>query len=240
MSVEDDESDLKNFEAVRSYLTTTWLLGSAQSPTAEKLRETYFHVIQEMLDGSQEEYPDVDLELVWAETFERLKVGVPPILVHQNNRQRMREIMRVFRRSAVKRFEMFPGAKEAMVALKAHDIRIGIISDAQTAYVESEMERLAILPLVDCFLVSAHFRIRKPGMQFFKEGLRGVGARPEEAVFVGDDMFRDIFGAKRAGMRAIYKPSEYGCSFYGDWVPDEVVTDFWKLPALFGIPAKSG
>ena len=127
-----------------------------------------------------------------------------------------------------------------MVALKAYNIRIGIISDAQTAYVESEMERLAILPLVDFFLVSAHSRIRKPGMQFFREGLRGVEARPEEAVFVGDDMFRDIFGAKRVGMRTIYKPSEYGCSFYGDCVPDEVVTDFWKLPELFGILAKRG
>ncbi len=239
VSVEDDESDLRNFEAVRNYLTTTWLHG-AQCPPAEELRETYFRVIQEMLDGSREEYPDVDLELVWAETCERLKIGLPPILIHQNNRQRMREIMRVFRRSAVKRFEMFAGAKEAMVALKAHNIRIGIISDAQTAYVESELERLQILPLIDCFLVSAHFRIRKPEMQFFNEGLRGVGARPEEAVFVGDDMFRDIFGAKRVGMRTIYKPSEYGCSFYEGCVPDEVVTDFWKLPELFGIPAKSG
>ena len=102
-----------------------------------------------MLHESTEEYPDVDLELVWARTFERLKIGLPAILIHQGNRQRIREVMKVFRQSAVKRFEMFAGAKEAMTALKAHNIRLGIISDAQAAYVESGLERLEVLPLID-------------------------------------------------------------------------------------------
>ena len=77
VSVEDDESDLKNFEAVRNYLTTTWLLDSTQYPPAEKLRETYFHVIHEMLDESREEYPDVDLELVWARLLSDLRSECP-------------------------------------------------------------------------------------------------------------------------------------------------------------------
>jgi putative hydrolase of the HAD superfamily len=238
VSVEDDEGDLGNFSAVRDYLATTWPSSGGQLPSAEELRGKYFSIIREMLKRSKEEYPDVDLEAVWAETLERFRIGPPGILIYEENRRRMREVLRIFRRSAVRWFEIFEGAREAISTLKAHNIRIGIISDAQTAYVESELKQLEILPLVDCFLVSARYGIRKPERSFFEWGLREVEAEPQEAVFVGDDMFRDIFGAKRVGMRTIYKPSEYGRSFYGTSAPDEVVTDLRLLPQLFGIPAK--
>lgn len=92
---------------------------------------------------------------------------------------------------------------------------------------------------IDCFLFSAHFRLRKPDRRFFDYGLKRVGARPEEAVFVGEDMFRDIFGAKQVGMHTIYKPSEYGSSFYGACTPDEVITDLMRLPKLFGIQGQT-
>jgi putative hydrolase of the HAD superfamily len=240
VSVEDDEGNLKNFEKVRNYVTTTWVTSGRGFPSAEELSKTYFSVIQEVLARSKEEYADVDLELVWAEVLERLKIGLPSVRIDDSRREKVREILKIFRRSALKRFGVFEGAYEAIKALKAHHFQIGIISDAQTVYVQSELERTGMLPLIDCLLISAHFSFRKPDRNIFEWGLKRLEARPEEAVFVGDDMFRDIFGAKRVGMRAIYKPSEYGCSFYGDTVPDEVVTDFWKLPELFGIPAKSG
>jgi putative hydrolase of the HAD superfamily len=239
VSVEDDEGDLKNFETVRNYAMAKWPSVGTEFASAEELKETYFSVIQGMSEGSKEEYPDVDLEVVWAQTFERLKIGPPTILIYDQNRRRMREVLKVFRQSALKRFEVFEGAIEVIKMLKNHNYRTGIISDAQMAYVESELERLEILPFIDCFLVSAPFRFRKPDRRFFEWALRKVQVQPEDAVFVGDDMFRDIFGAKQIGMRTIYKPSEYGQSFYESCVPDEVVTDFRKLPELFGISMKS-
>ena len=240
VSVEDDEGDLKNFEAVRNYIATTWLSSRRDFASAEELRKSYFSVIQQRLEASREEYADVDLELVWAEVLERLKIGLPSILIDESGRKRIGQILKIFRRAALKRFEVFEGVQEAIKTLKSHDFRIGIISDAQIAYVQSELERTEILPLIDCLLISTHFSFRKPDRHIFEWGLGRVEARPEEAVFVGDDMFRDIFGARQVGMRTIYKPSEYGCSFYGACVPDEVVTDFRTLPELFGIPTKSG
>lgn len=234
--VEDKEDDLKNFERVRNYVAKKWPSAGADLASPGRLREEYFKVIQEMLQESREEYPDVDLELVWDKTFARLGIKIADLLfLHDRFRKRLREILKVFRRSAVRRFEVVEGAVETIKTLKAHDIRIGIISDAQLGYIESELERSGILPFIDYFLFSSEWRYRKPDRRFFEWVLERLAVRPEEAVFVGDDMFRDIFGAKRVGMRTIYKPSDYGQSFCEGCSPDEVVTDFRKLPEMFGI-----
>ncbi|MCD8010800.1 MAG: YqeG family HAD IIIA-type phosphatase [Lachnospiraceae bacterium] len=49
------------------------------------------------------------------------------------------------------------------------------------------------------FLCNAH----KPAAAGYREACQIMGVRPEEAVFVGDQLFTDIFGANRAGIRSI-------------------------------------
>lgn len=45
--------------------------------------------------------------------------------------------------------------------------------------------------------------IGKPAPAFFLRALREIGARPEEAAMVGDDIVTDIGGARACGMRGI-------------------------------------
>ncbi|MCD8330647.1 MAG: YqeG family HAD IIIA-type phosphatase, partial [Lachnospiraceae bacterium] len=49
------------------------------------------------------------------------------------------------------------------------------------------------------FLCDAH----KPAAARYRRACQIMGVRPEEAVFVGDQLFTDIFGANRAGIRSI-------------------------------------
>jgi putative hydrolase of the HAD superfamily len=236
VSVEDDEYNLKNFEKVRDYVITNWLKSKADNfPSAEDLREMYFSVIKEIYEESKEMYPDIDLEVVWAETFERLKIEIPTFILYYNHKEKLRSILAIFRESAIKHFEVFEGTIDAIKAIKSHNIKIGIISDAQIGYIEAELKRMDIFHFIDCFLFSADFRFRKPDRRYFEWGLRRLGLNPDEAVFVGDDMFRDIFGAQQVGMHTIFKPSDHTCSFYEGCNPDEVVVDFRKFPELFGI-----
>jgi len=43
----------------------------------------------------------------------------------------------------------------------------------------------------------------KPGVPFFKEGLKALGLAAEEVVMVGDDVVSDVGGAQKAGVRGV-------------------------------------
>ena len=47
------------------------------------------------------------------------------------------------------------------------------------------------------------YKAGKPSGRGYMKGVKMMGIRPEEAVFIGDQLFTDIYGAKRAGIRNI-------------------------------------
>ena len=61
----------------------------------------------------------------------------------------------------------------------------------------------------DYVLTSALLGVKKPDPKIFKEALDHFGILPEEAVYVGDDLFNDIYGAKSLGLRTIHMEKGY-------------------------------
>ncbi len=49
------------------------------------------------------------------------------------------------------------------------------------------------------FIENAH----KPGVKNYKKAMELIGCTEKNALFVGDQLFTDVYGAKRAGMRTI-------------------------------------
>ena len=43
----------------------------------------------------------------------------------------------------------------------------------------------------------------KPGVPFFKKGLKALCLSPEEVVMVGEEMVSDVGGAQKAGIRVV-------------------------------------
>ena len=63
-----------------------------------------------------------------------------------------------------------------------------------------------------CDTVGVPYVVRagKPGKRGYMEALRKCGARPEEALFFGDQIFTDIWGANRAGIDSVLvKPVDF-------------------------------
>ena len=44
---------------------------------------------------------------------------------------------------------------------------------------------------------------KKPSPKYYKEAMTRLGVKPEETTAIGDQVFTDVFAAKRAGMRTI-------------------------------------
>jgi putative hydrolase of the HAD superfamily len=52
---------------------------------------------------------------------------------------------------------------------------------------------------------------------------------PENALYVGNDMYHDIFGAREAGMWTVMFDSDQGRKAHPGCVPDYTIADFRDL-----------
>ena len=63
-----------------------------------------------------------------------------------------------------------------------------------------------------------------------------VGVPAENAGYVGNDMHRDIFGAREAGMKTVMFDSDQGTKSYLDCAPDFTITDLRDLLKILDLP----
>ena len=128
-----------------------------------------------------------------------------------------------------------PSVPDLLRALHERGLQVGVLSN--TSWPRSRHEQIfardGVLDLIDAAVYSSEIPYAKPHPEAFRAALDAVGvAEPAKAVYVGDRLFDDIFGAKRAGMRAVLVPH----SDIPEWQigsqlaePDAVVGDLTEL-----------
>jgi predicted HAD superfamily phosphohydrolase YqeG len=57
---------------------------------------------------------------------------------------------------------------------------------------------------MDAPVLRAHGMVRKPRLKFFDQVINLFDAKPAEIAMIGDKLFADIWGAKRAGMVTVW------------------------------------
>ena len=114
--------------------------------------------------------------------------------------------------------ELFP-------LLRTAGIKIGVLSN--TMWPRSAHEQVfirdGVLELIDGAVYSSEIDWTKPHPEAFRAAMRAVGVtEPAGCVFVGDRPYDDVYGAKRAGMRAVLVPNS-DVPAYREAEPDAVV-----------------
>lgn len=98
------------------------------------------------------------------------------------------------------------GAAEAIPALAAAGIKLGIISDTGLTpgrVLLQFLERDGLLQYFSAATFSDQTGVAKPHPRMFEETLAALRVRPEQAAHVGDMPRTDVAGAKNAGMMAV-------------------------------------
>lgn len=96
--------------------------------------------------------------------------------------------------------ELRPGVKEMLDGLKARGYRMGVISNNASLYnVFNVLEQYGIRDYMEDVTVSSITGYRKPHPELFRISMRQMRCKPENCVYMGDTVSRDIIGAKRAG-----------------------------------------
>ena len=98
--------------------------------------------------------------------------------------------------------KVLPDAIETIRELSHRGYKLAIISNT-TSSIEAPqlLDDLGITDLFKCVLLSATFGKRKPHPSMFLEAARQMGVKPENCAYIGNDVTRDLVGARQARFR---------------------------------------
>ena len=97
-----------------------------------------------------------------------------------------------------------PGFRELVTALRKAGISIGVGTD-MTAYIQyKKLEKLDVLREMSFIVTSEEAGVEKPSSPFFRLCVEKAGCAPEESVFIGDNMRKDVEGACSAGLHGMW------------------------------------
>ena len=99
-------------------------------------------------------------------------------------------------------FEMYDDVPEALTALRARGLKLGLISNSHRC-LTSFQSHFDIEGLMSVTVSSAEFGVMKPDPRIFQEALERMDVPASRAVMVGDSLAHDVIGARQAGMRAV-------------------------------------
>lgn len=127
----------------------------------------------------------------------------------------------------------FPDAGPTLRRLRDAGLRIGLLSNTHWPrhFHEHFLERDGLADLIDARLYTSDMDHVKPDRRAFEQALAALDvSRPDEAVFVGDRLYDDVWGAQQAGLRGVWIRNDHTPRH--DVEPDGVIEHLGELPEL--------
>lgn len=120
----------------------------------------------------------------------------------------------------------FPGVYETIQLLKESGFKLGIVTTKRPDVVEMGLGLTKLKPFFDSIITFADVTHTKPNPEPVQKALDALGARPEEAIMVGDN-YHDILagknaGTKTAGVAWALKGRDYLQTFGPDYMLDSI------------------
>ena len=153
-----------------------------------------------------------------------------------------RELGRLLERvSGASSYRPVQGVAQALGALRAHDVRLGIVSNRGSRSGWMTMRHLEHSGLASFFTPAAiawsdEVGCNKPDPEIFLAALRGLGVPPQRAAHVGNNRLADVLGARRLGMMTV-RYAGVGDSDGAGPEADAVIEHYDELPAVMGVAA---
>jgi putative hydrolase of the HAD superfamily len=131
-----------------------------------------------------------------------------------------------------------PDAGPMFERLHALGLRVGVLSNTiwPRAWHVEFFERDGVYDLIDGDVYTSEIPWTKPSPRAFRAAMDAVGVRdPARCVYVGDRLYDDVWGAQRAGLRAVHIPlssipmEQVG---HSQGTPDAVIDTLAVLPDL--------
>ncbi|MBU7018000.1 MAG: HAD family hydrolase [Theionarchaea archaeon] len=98
--------------------------------------------------------------------------------------------------------EIFPDVIATLDMLMSKGIKTGIISNGYEEEIHEICKMVDIKTYFDVIIGVDTIKKRKPASEIFMHALERISVKPEEAIYVGNSMEYDYYGAERVGMHS--------------------------------------
>jgi putative hydrolase of the HAD superfamily len=193
-----------------------------------EVRDLYFQKMKEQQKSSPEPYPEFDGVGIWRAIVEEHQSDFTRALPPEKRAQMPLFLAEMYRGISRRRLRLYPFVRDTLDTLRER-FPLGVVTDAQSAYARAELQQVGILEYFHPIIVSGDYGFRKPDHRLFQAALEGMGVDAAHTLFVGNDMHRDIYGAREAGMITVMFDSDQGTKVHLDCVPDYTITDYREL-----------
>ncbi|MBA3468253.1 MAG: HAD family hydrolase [Herpetosiphonaceae bacterium] len=161
----------------------------------QKLRHEFFSLMRQIRRASPERHPEWDGGVVFGTLLRALGYAGEAGFIT--------EVAQLFRVLSMRRLGLFSDTLPLLQHLHGR-YRMGLISDAQRCFLEPELAEVGLSQFFDHIVVSSDYGYRKPDPRLFAQALAAFEVPPDQAVFIGDNLLRDVSGAVAARIPAIW------------------------------------
>jgi putative hydrolase of the HAD superfamily len=201
-----------------------------------EVQDLYFQHLKEQQRSSPEAHPEYDAAKIWQAIIDEHQTDFTRALPAEKLAQLPLFLAEMTRGIARRRLRLFPHVRSVLAVLQSR-FPLALVTDAQSAYARGELHRVGLLDYFDPIVVSGDHGFRKPDRRLFQLALDGLGVPAAQTLYIGNDMHRDVFGAREAGMPTVLFDSDQGTKHFRDTAPDHTITDWRELLTILGLPA---
>jgi putative hydrolase of the HAD superfamily len=140
--------------------------------------------------------------------------------------------LNVFFKDYIDTLELRAGAKK-LIKQAAEQCKVALISNFTHApVIYSSLRKTGINTFFNVVVVSEENGWRKPSSHIFQDALKRLQIQANQAVYIGDSPIEDIKGAKQAGLKTVFVPSQFNTLkdlFDSQQKPDFIAKDLQSI-----------
>src|SRR6202140_5138707 len=92
---------------------------------------------------------------------------------------------------------VFPGAHDAIDALKAHGVKLALVTNGAAGIQRAKVERFALTHRFDHIQIEGEHGFGKPEERAYRHAMQGLGVEPHDTWIVGDNLEWEVIAPQK-------------------------------------------
>lgn len=187
--------------------------------TSKSLRKRYLEICAEeekkLQKANGAEFPEIKIEKVWVRLIkEGVKKSDSDSKIHEavinesdvefEDSMEIHSLCVFFRENSRDKLIVYDGVIDTLNTLKSKGKGIFLLSNAQRAFTEKELELAGLTDFFDDIFISSDKGIKKPQKEFLEKLLKENRLSKDNCVMIGNDIFSDVGVAFKNGMESVF------------------------------------